>query len=80
MPGDGLFIYPAQDRILPSIRLAQLRDGVEDYEWIKMVEAKYGRETADGCVKKLVPALTEFTRNPDELRKARTVLGDLIEK
>ena len=79
MPGDGLFLYPATDRILPSIRLAQLRDGVEDYEWLKLAEAGHGRDAADGCVRALVPALTEFSRDPAELRRARTAVGDLID-
>lgn len=79
-PGDGTFLYPAKDRVLPSIRFAQIRDGVEDYEWMKMVEAKYGRTAADGRVKKLVPELTKFSRDPAALRKMRNALGNMIEK
>ena len=79
-PGDGTVLYPAKDRVLPSIRFAQIRDGVEDYEWMKMVEAKYGRTAADGRVKKLVPELTKFSRDPAALRKMRNALGNMIEK
>ena len=73
-------IAKSADRVLPSIRFAQIRDGVEDYEWMKMVEAKYGRTAADGRVKKLVPELTKFSRDPAALRKVRTALGNMIEK
>lgn len=80
MPGDGLFLYPATDRVLPSIRFAQLRDGVEDYEWLKLAEEKKGRGTVDALIKPLVPALTEFSRDPAAHRRARSQIGDLIGK
>ena len=32
-----------EDHVLPSIRLAQIRDCVEDYEWLKLAAAKAGR-------------------------------------
>ena len=80
VPGDGVFLYPAKDSILPSIRFAQLRDGVEDYEWIKAAEKKCGKKTVDDLVKELVPSLTNFSRDPEQLRKVRASIGDLIER
>jgi hypothetical protein len=32
--GDGLLVYPLQDGSIGSIRLANLRDGLEDYEYL----------------------------------------------
>ena len=80
VPGDGLFLYPAKDSILPSIRFAQLRDGVEDYEWIKAAEKKCGKKDVDDLVKVLVTSLTDFSRDPAQLRKVRASIGDLIER
>jgi hypothetical protein len=37
-PVDGTLIYPAPGRPLPSIRLMQLRDGMEDYEYLAALE------------------------------------------
>jgi hypothetical protein len=80
MPGDGVFLYPAKDSVLPSIRFAQLRDGVEDYEWIKVAEEKCGKKSVDDCVKVLVPSLTNFSRDPEQLRKVRASVGNMAER
>jgi len=36
--GDGLLIYPGPDGPLSSIRLENIRDGLEDYEYLYMVQ------------------------------------------
>ena len=79
MPGDGIFLYPGKKVILPSIRLAQVRDGVEDYEWLQLAAAKAGTDSADAASRTLVMSMTQFTRDPAKLRAARTRLADLIE-
>lgn len=78
-PGDGVFLYPGEDEIYPSIRLAQLRDGVEDYEWLQLAVEKAGRASVEGVSASVVSSLTEFERNPAALRAARRKLANLIE-
>ena len=78
-PGDGVFLYPAKDRILPSIRLALLRDGVQDYEWLRMAEAKCGRKAVDAVSRRLVRSLTDFTRDPAAVRDAHGEIGDMVD-
>ena len=78
-PGDGVFLYPAADRVLPSIRLANIRDGVEDYEVLKLAEAKAGRERVDAVVRPLCPALTDFTRDAERIRTMRLAVDKLAE-
>ncbi len=78
MPGDGVLLYPGKDHILPSIRLAQIRDGVEDYEWLHLAAAKSGTDAVDVVSKTLMRSLTDFTRDPAELRAARRKLARLI--
>ncbi|MDC4223931.1 MAG: DUF4091 domain-containing protein [Candidatus Manganitrophus sp.] len=54
--GDGTFFYPGRpDKIggtkhipIPSIRLKMLREGIEDYEYLTLVEAKKERDGLDG--------------------------------
>jgi hypothetical protein len=54
--GDGTFFYPGRpDKIggtkhipIPSIRLKMLREGIEDYEYLTLVEAKKAKEGLDG--------------------------------
>jgi hypothetical protein len=79
MPGDGVLMYPGKDHTLPSIRLAQVRDGVEDYEWLQLAAAKAGAATADAESRTLIESMTKFTRDPAALRAARTRLADLID-
>ena len=80
MPGDGIFLYPGKTNILPSIRLAQVRDGVEDYEWLQLAAAKAGPDAADAESRTLIQSMTKFSRDPATLRAARSRLADVIEK
>jgi len=41
--GDGYFLYPYEGGIVPSIRIKVLRDGVEDYDLLKMLELEIKR-------------------------------------
>ena len=79
MPGDGVFLYPGKSRILPGIRLANVRDGVEDYEWLQLAEAKAGRAAVDRVLAEVARTVKDFTRDPSVVRLARSRLGDLVE-
>lgn len=79
MPGDGILLYPGKDRILPSIRLAQIRDGVEDYEWMQLAESRAGEKAADVVVDGLVKTMTDVERDPKVVRVLRSRLAALIE-
>ena len=60
--------------ILPSIRLAQLRDGEEDYELLAAYGNKYGREAALHHVGRMVRDLTGFSRSAADYRAVRESL------
>lgn len=38
--GDCFIIYPGQEKVYPSIRLCAMREGIRDYDLLRMVEAK----------------------------------------
>ena len=78
MPGDGVLLYPGKDHILPSIRLAQIRDCVEDYEWLRLAASKAGADAVDAISKTLIRSMTDYTRNPSDLRAARQKLARFI--
>lgn len=80
MPGDGQLLYPGADGPWPSIRLANVRDGAEDYEWLVIVEQKKGRAAAEAAAGKLIRSMTEFERSPEALRAERSRLADAIER
>lgn len=77
--GDGILLYPGKDRVLPSIRLATVRDGVQDYEWLQLAERLCGREKVDAVSRTLIRSLTDFERTGEALERARDAIGDMIE-
>lgn len=71
--GDGILLYPGEKHILPSIRLANIRDGIEDSEWMLM---------AGDCmdiVRKVTSDVKTYTRDTRIVRAARSAIGDVIE-
>ena len=79
MPGDGIFLYPGREHVLGGIRLANVRDGVEDYEWLQLAEQAAGREKVESVLREVAESGTSFTRDPVVVRRARTRLADLVE-
>jgi len=93
--GDGQLIYPGPDRQpLSSVRLENLRDGIEDFECFWLLRdavarlKKAGREPALVAEAEkalaiddaLVRDLRTFTQDPAALREARATLAALIER
>jgi len=76
--GDGYLTYPGPDgKILSSVRLENLRDGFEDYEYLKLLASLKGDLTPAGRV---AASTTEFTADPDTLYRARDQIAEEIEK
>jgi len=80
MPGDGQLLYPGEDGPWPSIRLANIRDGIEDYEWLTLLERKTNFVKANEITGQLIRSMTDFERSPEALRRARTRLADALER
>ena len=93
--GDGYWFYLGPDRIpLPSLRVENFRDGLEDYAYYEILRQKAEDvrkngtagewlKEADAALKvpeSLVKSLTEFNRDPAELYRYRERLADLIER
>ena len=75
IPGDGIFLYPGKEHILPSIRFANIRDGEEDYEYLLRAEKRLGRKAVEAMVRPFVRSQTDFTRNAAELSSLRASLA-----
>jgi len=73
-PGDGLFLYPTTRGVVASLRLAQVRDAVEDYELLVAAERRHGRARIESLVSRLVESMTRFSREPSKLRSVRSEL------
>jgi hypothetical protein len=63
--GDGRLIYPGPNGPIGSIRLANIRDGLEDYEYLWLLAQKTGAlETARTACLPVTESFTRFTREP----------------
>ena len=80
MPGDGILLYPGKATVLPSIRLAAVRDGVEDYERLEAIAARLGREAVMKAALEVTPSVIDFDRTGDRLLKVRSALADRFER
>ena len=78
-PGDGVLSYPGRHGILPSIRLANLRDGSEDYDYLVMAAAK-DPAAVKAIEQSLIRSMTDFTRDTTDIRAARAKLAEIILK
>jgi hypothetical protein len=80
MPGDGVMLYPGPDDVYPSIRLAAVRDGIEDYERLDEAAKVFGRELVTKAVLKITPSVIEFDRTGEKLLKIRRELADRMSR
>ncbi|MDO4628851.1 MAG: DUF4091 domain-containing protein [Planctomycetia bacterium] len=78
--GDGRLIYPGKDGMpIGCVRLANLRDGYEDYELLWQLNQKNPQLSRELC-EKVIPDLQNFTRNPDVLKKQRRAVLEALAK
>ncbi len=73
--GEGALIYPGKDAgfeaPVPSIRLKNIREGMEDYEYFALLEKAAGRQVAEEEVLSVTRSWWDWERNPDALFAAR---------
>ncbi|MBE6586106.1 MAG: DUF4091 domain-containing protein [Ruminococcaceae bacterium] len=83
-PGDGILIYPgsAYNQLdpIPSIRLLNIRDGIEDYQLLTMLEETQGEEFTDELVSHIVTSTVTFTKNDDVVYNVRSFLLRALEE
>lgn len=75
--GDMNIVYPKESKLLPSIRLEAMRDGIVDYELLKMLEQK-NPERAKEIVSKIIFAFDHYDLSIVHFREIRkTILSEL---
>jgi hypothetical protein len=74
---NGFLCYPYRDRVLPSIRLKALRDGMDDYEYLLMLKSLVGDKPTQ-CDRALMAipidvavGLRYYNRDPSAIQRAR---------
>lgn len=79
MTGDGCLTYPTPDGPVSSIRLENIRDGLEDYDYLALLAEAKGRAAAEMFVSRLVKSQTEFSREPAALYRVREEIAAQLE-
>lgn len=94
--GDGSLIYPGYYPALglnvvgsapvSSLRMEALRDGLEDYEYLKLLEARYGKTRAQAYVKQLINTRSfrdnfpRYTTKEYRIQAVRDAIATAIEQ
>ncbi len=82
-PGDGILIYPgsAYNQLdpIPSIRLVNMRDGIEDYQMLTMLENALGEAYTDELVSHIVTSTVTYTRDDDAVYNVHSYLLRVLE-
>ena len=77
-PGDGILVYPGaiygQLDPIPSIRFINMRDGIEDYQLLTMLETAKGEAYTNELVSHVVTSTVTFTRDGDVVNNVRSFL------
>ena len=80
--GEGVLVYPGRaagyDGIAPSVRLKALRDGIEDYEYMAILERAGLAAEAQRIVEPLAASWFQWEKDPAAYDKARVRLAELI--
>jgi hypothetical protein len=79
--GDGELLYAGVAGPIGSIRLANIRDGLEDYEYLWLLaQAAGGVDVARTACLPVTSSLTQFSREPAVLSAQRDVIARRLEK
>jgi hypothetical protein len=80
--GEGALFYPGEDAgidgPIASIRLKNLRDGMEDYEYFMLLEKAKGKQAVDEIVRTAVPTWGTWDQDPYHLLKLRERMAQEI--
>jgi hypothetical protein len=82
--GEAVLVYPGArlgiDGPVSSLRLEAMRDGIEDFEYLTMLEEKLGTSAAKKYISMVSESVTTYTHDGDVFANARIALGDAVEK
>ena len=64
---------------IASVRLESIRDGIEDYQMLCMLEEVLGAEAAQDMVSRITTSVVTYADNDDYIHAVRVLLGDTLE-
>ncbi len=66
-----MLVLPGEHGPLSTIRIENIRDGLEDIELLRLYRDRHGRDAASKILERVTRNRTRFTRDPADLRAAR---------
>ena len=75
--GDAWIVYPGDHKINSSIRLEAMRDGIVDYELLKMLQTAYPDEAAE-LARQVVYRFDHYDINIEAFREKRKRILTLL--
>ena len=79
---EGSLLYPGVDAgvqgFVTSIRLNEIREGLEDYEYLKILAHRRNRAVAEDMVKKIARSWHDWDHDPRHLLEVRAEIARLI--
>ncbi|MBR5427874.1 MAG: DUF4091 domain-containing protein [Clostridia bacterium] len=80
--GDGLLLYPGNkigttDPVL-SLRLKDVRDGMEDYDLLTLAKEKLGEKETEKLIRRVTRSMTRYTDDPAVFFAVRTEIGNML--
>jgi len=82
-PGDGVLVYPGRQAgvvgTVPSMRLAYIRDGFEDYAYVQILRDRGMAAEARQIIEPAARSWREWTQDPKIIAAVRADLAAAIE-
>lgn len=91
-PGDNWIVYPGKDAPRSSLRYEAMREGIEDYEYLCLLEEAAAqvakrlnltdfapKEWAKNYTRLVAPGFADYTRDPERLYRVRDAVARAIE-
>ena len=79
MGGDTHLVYPGYHEIYPSIRLCAMRDGIRDFDLLRMVEKKSASQAEEFCTR-LVQDNATYNTDVASFRQLRRDILEYLEE
>ncbi len=62
-----------------SVRMEMIRDGIEDFDFLHMIEDAAGKAAADAFVSRITSGLLAYNTDPDVLEAVRIEMGNTLQ-
>ncbi|MBV9266503.1 MAG: DUF4091 domain-containing protein, partial [Acidobacteriaceae bacterium] len=83
-PGEGMLVYPGkqvgEEGVVASMRLKWIRDGVEDYEYMQLLQELGRGDWAHEVAGRVGTDWMHWNHDPDVLEAVRRNLGQELDR